>query len=384
MSLFLQKSDQSTTQPWTYIWTPGINLANFFALYDSLGTKDRAAYSVSTTLDGPIQVERYGALTVSGLMTASQRCRGLIVLADSLSVGASGVISMTARGARGAVNWAVGRDIFVPASITFTGQNTSLAQFLAWIRRTGYCIFDPSMYACPPPGMGDVTCNWATWTPYGQTLIKSEVGNGLGAAGNGAFNTATGATGGTGSNGPGGGGGGGAMTTYVTSMPGGPGNPWGGGAAGGGSNALDVKLPGKVVDQYGGKGGDADHTGGNSGGGAGNPGGIGYGTGSAGSSGTGGVLFVFVAGGVTLSGGTPFESKGSQGGAAGATVSSSGSGSGGGKIAVIHKNAMTGTFTTSVAGGLAGTGGSNGVYTGGPGGAGHAEEKPFSTMGWDV
>ena len=223
-------SKLSAKQPWTAVWTPGVNLVNFYNLYDSKGDVTiSVATSIPTTLDGPIQVARYGALTVNAALTASQRCRGLMPLCDSLSVGATGSISMTARGAAGSKNWAVDRDIFVPQSITFTGKNTSYADFLKWIQTTGYCIFDPSMYACPPPGMGDVTCDWATWTPYGSTII-SAAGCGLGARGQygGVGSYLSGYTGGAGTLGTGGGGSGG-MAYAGGTCSGSPGRPWGGG-----------------------------------------------------------------------------------------------------------------------------------------------------------
>jgi hypothetical protein len=347
--------------PWVAVWTPGVNLANLFNLYDSRGDVTiGAATSIPTTLDGPIQVVRYGTLTVNAALTASQRCRGLIILSDARSTGAAGSISMTARGAAGTKNWAVDRDIFVPQSITFTGRNTSYADFLKWIRQTGYCIFDPTLYACPPPGMGDVTCDWATWTPYGSTII-SVAGCGAGAA-PGSNTYANFTPGGAGSNAPGGGGGG-CGEGGASGGWGGPGRPWGGGPGGGGGLA-------RSADAYGGFGGLGDW----GGGGAGNPPGPGAGIG------TGGVLLEFCRGNASFTAGHSITANGSNGGSG----TCGGGGSAGGVAGFFFGGSLTGTPNLSAAGGPAG-GGANidGRYkSGSAGGVGSTQSKSFATMGW--
>ena len=368
-------SKLSVKQPWTAVWTPGVNLANFFALYDSKGDVTiSVATSIPTTLDGPIQVARYGALTVNAAVTVSQRCRGLIVLSESLSVGAAGSISMTARGAAGASNWAVDKDIFVPQAITFSGKNTSYADFLKWIRTTGYCIFDPSLYACPSTGLGDVTCDWATWTPYGSTII-SAAGCGVGAVGKyiGAGNA-----GGAGSQGPGGGGSGGNYNAGY-SISGAKGRPWGGGSGSAGGNITPQVPP----DYYGGPGGNsAVSSSVSGGGGAGNPGGAGVSGGSSGADGTGGVLLVICRGNVSLTTGHTFVSHGSNGGAAtGQAYNCGGAASGAGFLGLYYAGALTGTPSMTANGGTGGIGTAT-AYNGGAGGAGKTEAKPFATMGW--
>ena len=125
MSLFSTRNKEKASQPWTFKWTPGADLANLYSLYESKGDVTRTDYAVPTVLDGPIQVERYGHLTANGAITASQRCRGLMILADRLTMGASGSISMTGMGARGSRSWAFDKNIFVPASITVTGDRKS-------------------------------------------------------------------------------------------------------------------------------------------------------------------------------------------------------------------------------------------------------------------
>ena len=364
----------SAKQPWTAVWTPGVNLVNFFNLYDSKGAVTISApTAIPTTLDGPIQVVRYGALTVNAALTAAQRCRGLIVLSDTLSVGAAGAISMTARGAAGAANWAVDKDIFVPQAITFTGKHTSYADFLAWIRKTGYCIFDPSLYACPPPGMGDVTCDWATWTPYGGTIISAAGCGGYTVNGqNGNPKTGNaGSGGGTGSGGTGSG------STYTMAPQGSPGRPWGGGP--GSSGVYSDPSYGawfRAPDAFGGIGGSALQNTGNapSGGGAGNPGGSGTDGGASGSDGTGGVLMCICRGNVSLTAGHAFTANGSQGGAG----TRGGGGSGAGSLLLAYLGTLTGTPNMTATGGPAGTG----TNPGAPGGLGSTQSKSFAIMGW--
>lgn len=363
------QSGESTA--WTYTWTPGANLANFFALYDYHPLADAngdftstGAFSIATTLDGPIQVAKFRNLVANHAGTASQRCRGIMPIADSLSMGAGGSISMTGMGAKGASNWAVGRDIFVPQSITFTGKNTSLKQFLDWIRSTGYCIFDPTMYACPPPGMGDVTCDWATWTPYGAALISAAgCGQAVAAGGQGA----AGLTGNAGTNAPGGGGSGGAAAGNNAAMSSAPGNTWGGGCGSGGAAITYSPLPDISADKYGGRGGLPHGTGTA---GAGNP----AGDGSV--SGTGGILLAIIRGAVTLAAGHAFSANGVQ--APPATGGPAGGGSGGGKCGIYYGGALTGTFNQTASGGASRTG----AAAGGAGGTGHSENKTFGVMGW--
>lgn len=369
--------------PWVAVWTPGVNLANFFNLYNSRGDVTiGVATSILTTLDGPIQVVRYGALTVNAALTASQRCRGLMPLCDSLSVGAAGSISMTARGAAGSKNWAVDRDIFVPQAITFTGKNTSYADFLKWIRTTGYCIFDPSVYACPPPGMGDVQCDWATWTPYGSTII-SAAGCGAGVAGAAypATSSLNGATGGAGTNGGTGGGGrggmasGGAGAAAVARSA--PGTAWGGGPGSAGIYVGSANLVNAEPDMWGRAGGPSQ---GNydAGGGAGNPGGTGAAAGARGADGTGGILIGIVRGAISLAAGHAISALGSAGGNGVAANSCGGGASGGGSVNLFHSGALTGTPNLLATGGPAGTG----SVLGGAGGTGSTRVQPFAQMGW--
>ncbi len=367
MSLFLQKPTAKENQQWSFTWTPGAALANFFALYNFDSHADAngdftttGATSIATTLDGPIQVARFRGLTVNHALTPSQRCRGLMPIADTLAVGAAGAISMTGMGAAGSSKWAYNRDIFVPQSITFTGKNTSWAQFLAWIRQTGYCIFDPNMYANPLPGMGDVQCDWATWTPYGTTIIPV---SGCGAhVMSPASVGIAGTSGGTGSGGCGG------LNPISTT---GAGRPWGGGGGSAGANGSGQASP----DDWGGVGGTAYASG--MAGGAGNPGGAGGGGGAtAGTSGTGGILLVLARVSATLTGGHGFYANGSTGG--NGSGQCGGGGSGGGSANLLCIATPTGTPNLTATGGAGGTGTSAGYA----GGAGSTRSTTFAAMGW--
>lgn len=374
---FDYSTQDADPQQWTWTWAPGANLANFFALYDYSKLADSSgdltvsvATAVASTLDGPIQVAKFHNLTLGATLSASQRCRGFMPLVTGdLVVNSGGGLSMTGLGAKGAANWAIGRDIFVPTSITFTGKNTSLAQFLAWIRSTGYCIFDPTLYACPPPGLGDVQCDWGTWAPFGSPLV-SAAGCGPGAIATvryGTVGTSAGTTGTAGSNAPGGGGAGAAFTanTTTTSIGGAGGDafPWGGGPGGGGGYSnLSTWL--KVLNgvAYCGKGGLGDY-----GAGAGNP------AGDNTSSGVGGVVIVIVQGAVSILSGGIIQADGMPG----ISGTAGGAGSGGGAACIIYGGAYSNSGTIRANGGAGATTG-----PGGTGGAGVASAKTITQMGW--
>lgn len=333
-------------ESWTATWTPGVNLANFYNLYDSKGNVTISTdTSISNALDGPIQVARYGAGIINAKLTLAQRGRGFIPLFDSLSMGAAGSISINALGAIGTREWAATKDICVPQSIIFTGKNTSYADFLAWIRKTGYCIFDPTLYACPPAGMGDVQCDWATWTAYGSALI-SAAGCGAGGArkrGGGANSGANGNNGVAGVNAPGGGGGGGWYSGgggyTADGGQGGPAVPWSGGSPGLGSYegfGTDGYLWGGPWIQ---------------------------------SVRPGGVCFVFCRGNVTLTSGHLFSANGES------ASSTYMAGAGAGRIGLFYNGTLAGTFNGTASGGGFTSWASNG-------GAGVADIKTFAQMGW--
>ena len=347
-------------------WGPGTNLSGLFNLYPSLGDVTLAA-DLATTLDGPMQVFRFGALTINTARTVTNRCRGAVILCDSLTMGASGSFSMFARGAAGSAKWA-NQDILIPTSAVFSGKNTDRAAFLAYLAATGYFIADPTLFACPPSGLGDVVADYASWPARG-TAIVSAAGcgamlSGLGAAG-GSGTIVGGATGNAGYSGGTGGGGRGCYY-YTIGFSGcghqysGAGRVWGGGA-GGGSTVDDGAPNGLAADQYGGNGGYSY------GAGAGNPDGAGQ------ASGTGGVLIIICRGAVNIASGASLTAIGVD--AAGNWGGNAGGSSGGGSVSLFYG----GTYSNS---GTMTAGGGGGYAYGGAGGAGSTQVKTFATMGW--
>lgn len=364
---------QGVPTPWQQPWTPGPALANLFALYPSLGDVTIAgATSLPSTLDGPIQVARYGALTVNAALTAANRCRGLVILADSLVKGAAGSISMTARGAAGSAKWA-NQDIGIPTNLILSGKHTSMRAFLQWLAETGYCIWDPTLFKCPPPGMGDVLADWADWPAKMAAIIQAASCGGV-FPGEYCGAKTTGHPGKAGTNGGTGGGGGGgrnaASTNTITDPPTCPGLVWGGAAGQYGTGICDAPLANP--DLWGGNGGKGT-TG--RGGGAGNPSGNSVGT----SLGTGGVLIIIVRGDVTLANGHAFSANGMPGENDSANVAGGG-GSGAGSVSLFYGGTLNGTPNMIANGGVGGTAGTGAA--GGQGGVGSTQSKPFSAMGW--
>lgn len=369
----------SDPQTWEYVWTPGTNLENLFALYDSLGDVTIAAPTQwTTTLDGPMKVFRAGNLTVNAALTFSNRCRGVVPLLESLTMGASGSISMTGKGAAGSAHW-VNQDIVVPSYITLTGKNTSLQEFLQWIRETGYFICDPNLFASPPPGMGDVQADYAAWPARGTALI-SATGCGAPSFGNGYPGPACPA-GSAGTNAPGAGGPA-NYGPYDSLYQSGRARVWGGGAGAGGQSGAGIDV---VADQYGGPGGVGTAANGSGGGGAGNPGGAGSGPGSTvGADGTGGILLIIVRENISVTTGHVLSANGMPGGVAygGSQSANGGGGSGGGFVAVIRGGTLAGTLSLTATGGAGGTAsGAAYNWAGGPGGAGATRSLTFTGLG---
>lgn len=367
---------------WQYTWTPGPSLANLFALYPSQGNVTiSTATQIPTTLDGPIQVVRYGNLTVNAALTTTNRNRGLVILCDSLTMGASGSISMTARGAAGSSKW-INQDILIPSSIVLTGQNTNLQAHLAWLASNGYAIWDPNLYAAPVPGMGDVTADYASWPGRGTAIISASGRGGFIVGAAVVQNSTPGVTGYAGTNAPGGGGRA-AMWTSTTNSAAvtgrsGAANIWGGGP---GTGGCSYAGQGPDADQYGGQGGNASG-GYPTGGGAGNPPGTGANGGSTGANGTGGDLFIIVRGNVTVTAGHSITANGMPGGSAyGGEAGCGGGGSGAGVAAIIYSGTLAGTPSLSAAGGAGGISSGN-CTNGGPGGAGATRVLTFTTMGY--
>jgi len=368
-------AQQSLTplSPWQMPFAPGLglnssqSLANLFNLYNYWQGQQPLTISSATNLptvqDGPIQVFKVGNLTVNSTLGFSNRCRGGILLCDSLTMGASGVITAPG-GAAGSSKW-LNQDILIPPNAVFTGKNTSWAQFQAWIAANNFFIFDPTLLALGYPGMGDIQANPTAWPGNGTAIISAA---GCGAAVFGlsgtAGSTTTGYSGTAGTNGPGAGGesGGGGQLGLFT----GPGRVWGGGSGSAGSGNISP-------DPWGGYGGRVGGLA--TSGGAGNP----SGNNVPASNGTGGILLVFSRGPVSLTSGHLLTAPGMPGESDTQYNYPGGGGSGGGKVGLYYEGTLTGTPNLTAPGGA---GGSGRWGTGGSGGAGQTEAKPFSAMGY--
>ena len=336
-------------KPWVMPWAPGAGLSGLFNLYPSLGDLTLAA-DIATTLDGPVQVVRYGALTVNAARTVTSRCRGLVVLCDSLTMGASGSLSVAGKGAAGGPAL-VSQNIVLPTSMVLTGKKTSQVDLFAYLAATGYFIGDPNLFAAPPPGMGDVQADYTNWPGRGTAIITAA---NCGLGGNYAYAAVTGnyagMSGTAGTNGAPGGGGAGrynAPSSAAVNGGGADGHVWGGGAGGGGSYNNGSAPLSRSASPYGGI--------------------VGLGA-SAGNGGAGGgVLIVIARNNVSLTAGHVFSADG----LAGTTVNSTeGGGGGGGSVSLFYGGTLTGTPN------LTATGASPN------GGAGSTQTKTFAQMGW--
>jgi hypothetical protein len=402
-------------QPWAQTITlfPGAqNVSNFFSLYDSLGDATLVgANTVPTLLDGPEKVVRYGNLvvgdgTTATSLTASNRCKGLTILCDSLIVKANATVNMTGRGARVDRNddpFFPFMDFKIPFQISLSSDMVSLARALELIKSKGFAPWD----------LG--TWQHSVSSLFGFNLAISQAGSitllsspGCGASVLGVYASATslsGNTGGAGTNGGmGGGGSGGAYETgNVSSFKSGAGCPYSGGSGSGAAAGPGWNCYGLPGSPFSGPGGNAGVTyctsplhakwpgesnaGGYGwgGGGAGNLGGKmgpnSYSGQTDGTSGTGGKLVIIAKTNITVQASGKIEANGCVGGNGGPSPGSgypSGGGSGGGHVSIISPS-ITNSGTIQAAGGA---GGPNGAGIGGSGGAGSVVTKTFIDMGW--
>lgn len=359
-------------QPWTMPWGPGTSLAGLFDLYPSQGSVVVSSpLAIPSLLDGPIQVARYGALTVNASITVSNRCRGLMILADTLTMGAAGSITMTNRGAMGSPQW-INQNVCVPSVMNISGRKTSQTDFLEYLRSTGYCILDPNLWRSPPSGFGDVSADYLAWPSVSLASLIVASGCGGGANYQQAYewnNSAAlnaGYAGGAGVYAPGGGGCGSAgvhgtnTSGYIcggaVSGRGGRANIWGSGAGGGGCYTTDgyISRSGADADNYG-WGGAPGQSGGQGAG-------VNYG-------GIAGCLFV-IAKTLVLTAGHVFSSLGY----GGSNNSAYGGSSGGGAVCVWYGSTSGAALTLNC------TAGSN--AHGNPGGAGSGWTATFASLGW--
>lgn len=404
MSIYsLKQSGNGGVQPWiqdVQLTAPGLGCDGLFGLYESLGDKTLTGSNfISTVLDGPEKVVQYGNLvlgdgTTTTSLTAANRCKGLVILCDSLTVKANATLHMTGRGAK------VTRDddpffpfidFKIPSKISLGSSRMSLSQVLDVIRDNGLAPWDIGAFqhiVSPLYGfnMGIntqgsiVLLNWAS--PGGAGAIPQSIGQGAVAGSHGS----AGANGGCG----GGGHGGICARVDVSGYPAyhsyaaGRGNPYGGGC---GTSAFSAGNGwGSLRDAYDYPRfsflmGDAQAGGG---GGAGIPAGKGVSLwgGAAcgdGGEGVGGKLTIICRGAITVQSGGKIEANGMPGGSGPGTYCLGGGGSGGGHVSLISPSAPSNSGTIQAAGGSGGTG----YYgTGGNGGAGSVITKTFTQMGW--
>ncbi|KAF0235361.1 MAG: hypothetical protein FD177_115 [Desulfovibrionaceae bacterium] len=404
MSLYsLKKAGGGAVQPWSQVITlaqAGKGCDGLFNLYDSLGDKTlTGANTIPTLLDGPEKVVRYGALTLGDgatttSLTVSNRCKGLTVLCDSLTVKANATLHMTGKGAR------VDRaddpffpfiDYKIPFKVSLDSSRMSLVQALAVIKSMGLAPWDAGTFAHIIAGLFGfnlgislagslVLLNWAS--PGGAGAVPQSVAqaNQNGNAGSAGVNGGCG----------GGGHGGICARIDVSSYPAyhaysaGKGNPYGGGCGTSGFSAGNGY--GSMRDQYdyprySSLLGDAQV----GGGGAGIPAGLGSNSpwgGAAstnGGEGVGGKLTIICAGAITVQPGGKIEANGMLGGNGPGTYAMGGGGSGGGHLSIITPTAPSNLGTIQAIGGVGGTGH---YGAGGAGGAGSVVTKTFSDMGW--
>lgn len=375
MAISRYPGNQATWTQDISIAPPGSLAAPLFDFYPSLGDVTiGTATNIDTVQDGPMKVIRYGALTVNALLTTTQRCRGLMILCDSLVMGAAGVISMTGKGARGAAAWPRD-DMTIPHSARLSAKYISRRAVIDYITQHGIWIGDPVFWAFPDAEVGD--CR-ATLTPGSVVLLSAA---GCGAATPPARGGFAGVDGGTGAGASGAG-----STTTNYSICGGwgaRGNPWGGGPAGGG--VAGNGGSGQSGDAHGGEGGDAyqRNTGYYACGGTGNPGGAPTPSGSPGNEGTGGKLVILCRGDITRNATDSIQSNGVKGVDAPVANCVAGSGSGGGNVSIINGGAILGAGNTTANGGAPGVS-AGGTYgsAGYSGGAGSVVTKTFAQMGW--
>jgi len=401
MSLYSHKQNGTgAVQPWSQAVTlaeAGKGCDGLFGLYDSLGDKTLVgANTISTLLDGPEKVVRYGALTLGDgttptSLTAANRCKGLAILCDSLTVKANATLHMTGKGPK---LWVSDDPLFpladfrIPTQVVLLSDKMSLGQALSVIKGKGLALWDQGVWSPVYPGL------------LGFTLAISQAGViALAMAGNGGAgaiysqsiynvnNTAVGVVGGAGTQGCCGGGGSGgsyAVNPDARSACGRPGSIYTGGGGGGGgmgNNHPYLATPNNFVPNFPcysyGLGAYSTNPSWPVGGGAGTPFGAGVYGGGDGGNGVGGRLIVICRSAVTVQSGGKIEANGMPGGS---STYCGGGGSGGGAVFLIAPTAGS----LANAGTIQAAGGAGGVANpvGGAGGAGSVVTKTFSDMGW--
>ena len=159
MSIYSMKQAAQGVQPWSQaiqLTGAGVpNASGLFGLYSSLGDQTMVGTNtVATLLDGPEKVVRYGNLTLGDgvtatSLTASQRCKGLTILCDSLTVKANATLNMTGKGPRIVTNddpFFPFVDFRIPGKITLDSAQIPQAQAQAAIKAQGMAVWDSGFW----------------------------------------------------------------------------------------------------------------------------------------------------------------------------------------------------------------------------------------------
>lgn len=389
MSLFSIKQDATgVMQPWSAEFAVGKNIRSFYtSLGDAILT---GTNTISATLDGPEKVVRYGALTIGDgstltTLTTTNRCKGLTILCDSLTVRNNATLHMTGKGARVMTNddpFFPFIDFKIPNRISLSSSMMSQAGVLALIKSLGLAPWDQGTWQSVVSALYGV--NWGI-SQAGECVLGAVANCGVGANGCGAGYqaSAAGVTGGAGVGMPSGGGSGAAGCSsfaYCLSSPGNNASPYGGGSgSAAASNAANQAFwfgpydgGNTIKDRYSGPGRVGQSNDVITGGGAGNPGSAGSG-GGAGGNGVGGKLVIICFGQVTVQSGGKIEANGMPGGSG--TLGGGNSGSG-----IIYIVTPSGLYANS--GTVQCTGGTPvGSILGGAGGTAAPVVKTFTDMG---
>lgn len=416
MSLFSTRNKERGLQPWSKVVTlaeSGKGCDGLFNLYDSLGNITIVGeQTIATLLDGPEKVVRYNDLVIgdgntTSSLTAANRCKGLVILCDTLTVKNAATLHMTGRGARVDRNddpFFPFIDYKIPFKVSLDSSHLSLAQALAVIKSMGLAPWDAGTFQHVIAGMFGF--NLAV-SLAGSVALLTAAGCGASVLGTYAYNAQAagvngnaGTSGGMGSGGSGGLGGNDHTSTYRS----GAATPYSGGSGSGGhGNNQSNPVSGVAGSPFSGPGG---HGGGvcswqtgyhpfpgetlvlgisYGGGGAGNPGGkqgsSSYTGQTDGGNGVGGKLTIICRGTVNVQDGGKIEANGMPGGSGGSPPGSGyggGGGSGGGHISIISPSDPTKSGTIQAAGGAGGVG----APSGGNGGTGSVVTKTFTDMGW--
>lgn len=238
-------STGSRITPWSHVLQlSGVGqglgaLASFYT--PRTETNITGTLEIASTLDGPIQVARFGDVTLNGAtITVDNPCRGLFVICDSLTT--TGTASTIHMNGKGAINYIwEDYDLTIPQSVALSSSSVSLQYVLNMLRAENYFVGDPQLWR-------DLAHLVTGGIVHGTNKIvdKSGFGSGgvlaVGAGTCGGTYFKLGGSGGAGTTGPGGGSAGLTSVadnyTVLYCMKGGNGHSWRGGLPGNASHIV--------------------------------------------------------------------------------------------------------------------------------------------------